>query len=262
MLYRSRIRYSPWISYWLIRLQYELISALKPHDDLLFMNFGYDDSTRVELEARDEVHRYSLQLYHHLARQIEWSDRNVLEVSCGRGGGASYIMRYFKPSSYLGVDISAVGLDFCRYHHRIPGLTFQHANAEELPFADASFDTVINVEASLYYPNLVRFLQGVKRVLKPGGYFLYTDLRFQEEECAWIERVADMGLKVIHQQDITENVLKGLALDRERRIYVVDRYVPFPLRKQFYALIGLRPEAVRDLPQLPNRRYWSFILQK
>lgn len=262
MLHRSRIRYFPLVSRWLVRLQYELISALKPHDDLLFMNFGYADSNPILLDPQDEVHRYPLQLYHHLARQIEWRDTDVLEVSCGRGGGASFIMRYFKPRTYLGVDISAGGLEFSRSHHQLPGLTFAHANAEELPFAEHSFDTVINIEASLYYSNLNRFLQHVKRILKPGGHFLYTDLRFKEEQDGWINQIRAMGLNMIQMEDITENVLIALELDRERRIHVVNKHVPSPLRKKFYFMIGLQPEAVQDIPRLPNRRYWSFILQK
>lgn len=226
------------------------------------MNFGYADSEPIPLEPHDEIHRYPLQLYHHLARQIEWTNTEALEVSCGRGGGASFIMRYFKPRTYLGVDIAAGGLEFSRSHHTIPGLTFAHATAEEVPFAEHSFDTVINIEASLYYSNLSRFFQHVKRILKPGGHFLYADLRFREEAGAWINQTTSMGLKLIQMENITENVLRALELDRERRIHIVNRHVPSFLRKRFYFMIGLQPQTVKDIPRLPNRQYWSFVLQK
>lgn len=262
MLHRSRIRHFPWVSRWLIRMQYEFVSALKPHDDLTLMNFGYADAHSVWLEPQDETHRYSLQLYHHLARQIEWKDADVLEVSCGRGGGASFIMRYFQPRSYLGVDNSKGGLEFSRKHHRIPGLSFAHANAEELPFDDQTFDIILNVEASLYYSNIEQFFRHVQRLLKPGGYFLYADLRFKEEETDWIRQVKSTGLSIVHMENITQNVLRALELDRARRIDVVNRYVPSLLRKRFYFMIGLPPQPVTDIPHLSDRQYWSFILQK
>lgn len=262
MLNRTHVRHVPFLSRLITRLQYELISALKPQHDVLFMNFGFADTEQVTLEPHDEIHRYPLQLYHHLARQIDWTNADVLEVSSGRGGGASYIVRHFKPRSYLGVDFSARAVKFCRSHHAIPGLAFEHGNAEDLQFADHSFDVVVNVEASLYYPHAHKFFEHVMRVLKPGGHFLYTDLRFAEEEAAWIEHVRSIGLKVIKAQDITDNVLKGLELDRERRIYLINTYAPAALRKQFYFLSGLVPHSPMDTPKLPNRRYWSFVLQK
>lgn len=264
MLNRTHVRHFPFLSRWITRLQYEFISALKPRHDVLFMNFGYDDSGSepIPLEPQDEVNRYPLQLYHHLARHIDWTNADALEVSSGRGGGASYIVRRFKPRSYHGLDLSSRAVAFCRSHHVLPGLTFEHGNAEELQFADGSFDVVVNVEASLYYPHAHKFFEHVRRVLKPGGYFLYTDLRFEEEEAAWIEQVRSIGLKVIKTRDITANVLKGLELDRERRIHLVNANAPAPLRKRFYFMSGLVPLAPLDPPQLPNRRYWSFILQK
>ena len=46
-----------------------------------------------------------------------------------------------------------------------------------LPFPDASFDVVINVESSHCYGHVDRFFAEVARVLRPGGWFLYTDFR-------------------------------------------------------------------------------------
>jgi SAM-dependent methyltransferase len=160
------------------------------------------------------------------------------------------------------VDFSSKAVEFCRSHHAIPGLAFEHGNAEDLKFANQSFDAVVNVEASLYYPRAYQFFEHVRRMLKPGGYFLYTDLRFEEEEKTWLDQVRSIGLKVIKAQDITDNVIKGLELDRERRIYLINTYAPALLRKPFYFLTGLKPDSPLDTPQLHNRRYWSFVLQK
>lgn len=256
----------PNLKSWITRIQYEFISTLNMKRDVLFMNFGYSDlhegQAPIPLEPEDELHRYPLQLYHHLAKQVQWTNADALEVSSGRGGGASYIMRRFKPRSYVGVDFSARAIEFCRSHHRFDGLRFEHGNAEDLKFPDESFDIVLNVEASLYYPNLDKFLDHVKRLLRPGGHFLYTDLRYEEKVDEWHKQLKDTGLKLIKEEDITGNVLKGLELDRERRIHLVDTYIPAILREQFYHFAGLKANTPGGNLHLDHRRYWMFVMQK
>lgn len=250
----------------LTRLQYEFISALNLKRDVLFMNFGYtahhEGREPLPLDPEDEIHRYPMQLYHHVAKHADWTNVEALEVSSGRGGGAHFIMRHFKPRSYTGVDFSANAVEFCRRHFDTDGLKFQHGNAEDLTFPDNSFDVVLNVEASLYYPNITKFFEHVKRVLKPNGYFLYTDLRYEEKVAIWHAQLKGMGLKLVKEEDITDNVLKALEMDRERRIHLVNTYVPRILRKQFLHFAGLAPDSPNSLPHLDNRRYWFFVLQK
>ncbi len=256
----------PNIKSWLTRLQYEFLSTLNMKRDVLFMNFGYTSHHQgvepISLEPEYEKHRYSLQLYHHVAKSVDWKNADALEVSSGRGGGAQFIMNYFKPKSYTGVDFSTRAIEFCRNQYDMEGLKFHQGNAEALNFPDNSFDIVINVEASLYYPNITKFFEHVRRILKPNGYFLYTDLRYVEKLESWHAQLKSMGLHVIKEEDITENVLKAMELDREHRIELVNTYIPAILRKQFYHFAGLTPDSINALPHLDNRRYWYFVLQK
>lgn len=267
MLNKLLFHQFPTVKSLLTRLQYEFISALNLKRDVLFMNFGYaahhQGQEPLTLEPDDEIHRYPLQLYHHVARHADWTNADALEVSSGRGGGASFIMRHFKPRSYVGVDFSSKAIEFCRDHHKVEGLRFEHGNAEDLQFPDHSFDIVMNVEASLYYPNIKKFFHHVKRVLKPGGHFLYTDLRYEEKIPEWHAQIKEMGFKVVKEEDITENVLKAMELDRERRIYLVKTYIPHILQKQFFHFAGLDLESPTSVqPHLEKRRYWYFALQK
>ncbi len=101
--------------------------------------------------------RACIQLYHHVATQVELCGKNVLEVSCGHGGGASYLTRTLQPKSYTALDLNPTGINFCRQRHRIEGLNFVQGDAENLPFESNSFDAVINVEASHCYPDLRNF---------------------------------------------------------------------------------------------------------
>ncbi|MBI3165454.1 MAG: class I SAM-dependent methyltransferase [Anaerolineales bacterium] len=266
MLNKALFHRFPNLKSLLTRLQYEFISMLNVRRDLLFMNFGYtahhQGQEPLPLKPEDEIHRYPLQMYYHVAKGVDWTNADALEVSSGRGGGADFIARHFKPRSYTGVDFSWKAIEFCRAHHRLPGLTFVHGNAEDLKFPDESFDIVLNVEASLYYPNLMKFFQHVRRVLRRGGHFVYTDLRYEEKVAEWHSMVEAIGMKVVHREEITENVLKATELDRERRIWLIDHHVPRILRKQFYHMAGLDKDSLESAPHLDKRRYWYFVLQK
>jgi ubiquinone/menaquinone biosynthesis C-methylase UbiE len=51
-------------------------------------------------------------------------------------------------------------------------------NVEDLPYADDSFDTVINTMAFTGYPDGEKAMSELKRVLKPGGKLLLVDFDF------------------------------------------------------------------------------------
>lgn len=60
----------------------------------------------LPLSESDEPNRYCIQLYHQTASQVDLTGKEVLEVSCGAGGGASYIARNLGPASYTGLDLN------------------------------------------------------------------------------------------------------------------------------------------------------------
>jgi SAM-dependent methyltransferase len=206
---------------------YRFLSRRTAADDVLFLNYGYEEDPpmAVPLAASDEPDRYPIQLYHRTATQVDLSGAQVLEVSCGHGGGASYLMRTLHPASYTGLDLNAVGIDFCRKRHSLPGLDFVQGNAESLPFADQSFDAVINVEASHCYPNLAGFLTEVARVLRPGGHFLYTDLRAGEDVARWEATFDQVPMRLLSQSVINAEVMRGLE-NSPRLLGQVTRRLP------------------------------------
>ena len=187
-------------------------------DDVVFFNFGYEEDPpmALPLTAYDEANRYCIQLYHVTASQVDLSGKRVLEVSCGAGGGASYIVRNLGPASYTGLDLNPASIEKCRERHKLPGLDFVQGDAENLPFPDQSFDAVINVEASHQYPHFPRFLEEVARVLRPGGYFLYTDSRRAPVIAKWDAALADAPLRKISERAIDEEAKRGLDANTRR----------------------------------------------
>jgi SAM-dependent methyltransferase len=197
-------------------------------DDLVFINWGYEEDPpmALPLEASDEPDRFGVQLYHRTATQVDLKGKKVLEVSCGHGGGASYLVRTLGPASYTGLDLNAAGVDFCRKRHNLPGLDFVQGNAENLPFADQSFDAVINIEASLNYPRLPRFLAEVARVLRPGGHFLYADVRRRDRIAKWEKELGDAPMRLMSERVIGEQVARALEKNLPRSQEERPRYVP------------------------------------
>jgi SAM-dependent methyltransferase len=194
------------------RYWYRINSRYFSDDNTVFMNWGYEEDPpmALPLTETDEPYRCAIQLYHSVATQVDLTGKRVLEISCGHGGGASYVMRTLGPASYAGLDLNPLGLDFCRKKHQIPGLEFVEGNAEKLPFPDHSFDAVINVEASHCYPRFPQFLREVTRVLRPGGHFLYADVRRRNEIARWEGDLGDTSMRLISERVINEQVARGV----------------------------------------------------
>jgi ubiquinone/menaquinone biosynthesis C-methylase UbiE len=247
-------------------LWYDYFSALDKGARVLGLNYGYawlDGQPPLELEPEEEQDRYQLQMYHYLAGAVPWEGKDALEVGSGRGGGAGYIVRRFRPRSFVGLDLCQNAVDFCSKHYHRPGLSFRQGNAEALPFDDGSFDIVLNVESSLYYPHVLLFLAEVCRVLRGGGYFVYADMRYLEEVPKWREQLKASGLSIQAEQDITPNVVRALTLDIERKRGLIDRHVPGIFKPFFKTFTGLNGLSLsRGKPRIGERVYLSLLLQK
>jgi ubiquinone/menaquinone biosynthesis C-methylase UbiE len=227
------------------RLWYPYLTRRLRNDDVLFLNYAFDaeSSGSIHLSQADEPNRGCIQLYHYVATQAEMHGARVLEVSCGHGGGASYLTRTLRPAEYFGLDLNPEGIRFCRERHQINRLTFIQGDAGRLPFEDASFDVVLNVEASHCYPSFSRFLSEVRRVLRPGGKFLYADFRFESGITEWDTELRASGLREEQSHDIGEEVLRGMERNSDRSAQLIARHLPrflHSLGRDFAGVTGSR----------------------
>ena len=244
------------------KVWYGYISSLDKDGEVTFLNYGYADHNRIELKQEDEDNRYSIQLYNHIADSVRLENLDILEVGCGRGGGASYIARYLAPKSVKGIDLCKKSIDFCKRRYHIEGLSFYHGNALNLPFTDNSFDVVINVESSHRYSDMERFLGEVYRVLSPGGYFLFADLRDKELIEPLRKQLDNCQLKIIKEETITPNVIKALVLANEKKMDVIERLVPRLLHRLTKEFAGTRETALYKSFMKGKKEYLHYILQK
>jgi ubiquinone/menaquinone biosynthesis C-methylase UbiE len=230
-----------------------------------FMNYGYEKlngDPRLQLHATDETDRYCIQLYDHVVNRASLQGKHVLEVGAGRGGGAHYITRYYKPKSYTALDISETSINYCNSHYDLEELSFVRGVAEDLPFEDESFDFLVNVESSRCYKSLDDFYSEVHRVLRPGGQFLYADMNYPKDLDKVTRKLGEAGFKTLHVTDISPNVVAALEKDTERREQLIDQKVPRILRKSFKTFAGTVGTSRYKNFAEGIFQYWSYVLEK
>jgi len=97
------------------------------------------------------------------------SGAKVLDVACGTGNTS--IPAAKSGAEVTGLDIATNLLEQARTRAAQEGLKidFQEGDAEELPFADASFDVVLTMFGAMFAPRPERVAAELLRVCKPGG---------------------------------------------------------------------------------------------
>lgn len=251
------------------RLWYPLLTRLIKNEALVCLNYGYarldsgDAPALPELEASDEPDRPCLQLYHRVAAAVDLAGLRVLEISSGHGGGASYVTRYLKPRTMHGIDRNPAAIQFSRTHHPIDGLTFSRGDALSLDFPDGAFDAVINVEASHCYPDIPRFLGEVRRVLRPGGRFLYADFRQKNPGHDVLRRqIEESGLAIVEEEDISADVVRGMELNHEKYIDLIHRRTPRVLHRLAKRFAGVKGSVIYRELQTGETVYVRYMLRK
>lgn len=194
---------------------YALMLRLAPVEHFALMNWGLAPPTHACATTAAEPLQANLYLQLAALQGIVRTDR-VLEVGSGRGGGAAVLSKCMCPSEYVGVDLNAaqVAAAQAQLSSAEPcPLRFAEGDAENLPFADGHFDVVVNVESSHTYPHFPRFVNEVRRVLRPNGTFLVADFREVDpmvQMRAELEAIFGPPFKV---EDISMRVASALQQD-------------------------------------------------
>jgi ubiquinone/menaquinone biosynthesis C-methylase UbiE len=97
------------------------------------------------------------------------SNQRVLDVAAGNGNATLAAARRF--ADVVSTDYVGALLERGRERadaERLP-VTFQEADAENLPFADASFDVVLSTFGVMFTPNQEQAARELVRVCRPGG---------------------------------------------------------------------------------------------
>ncbi|MEP7765029.1 methyltransferase domain-containing protein [Sanguibacter sp. 25GB23B1] len=103
---------------------------------------------------------------------------SILDVGCGPGTVTVDLARIVGPGHVTGVDAATSILDSARELAAASGLdnvSFEHANAYQLPFADDSFDVVHAHQLLQHLSDPIAAITEMRRVTKPGGIVAARD---------------------------------------------------------------------------------------
>lgn len=96
----------------------------------------------------------------------------VLDAGCGTGYGTYELSKFAK--KVTGIDISEQAIDFCKNNYAQPNIEFLTMDFRTMDFKTSSFDCVVSFEILEHIVEQEKFLEEVKRVLKPGGKLIIS----------------------------------------------------------------------------------------
>lgn len=120
----------------------------------------------AEIEAaKDRLEPY----VHDFAEFPRWRGLDVLEIGCGLGTDT---VRFARAGAHVSaVDLTDTAVELTRRRLAAESLdgSVRQADAEDLPFADASFDLVYSWGVLHHTPDTARAVREAARVLREGG---------------------------------------------------------------------------------------------
>jgi len=156
-------------------------------------------------------------------------DSHVLEVASGSGGPSLYLARTIG-CRVTGIDANESGVSTAAEMAAREGVAqrvrFSVADANAvLPFGEGTFDALLCIDSMNHFPSRVAVFQEWLRILRPGGRALFTDpvvitgpvtndeLAHRSSVGLFLfvppgvndRMIAEAGLRLIRQEDVTEN---------------------------------------------------------
>lgn len=100
----------------------------------------------------------------------------VLEIAAGTGVVTRALAPRLAPgASYVVTDLNQPMLDYAASRQTPDSrITWRQADAMALPFEDAAFDLVCCQFGAMFFPNRASAYREARRVLRPGGRFLFN----------------------------------------------------------------------------------------
>jgi SAM-dependent methyltransferase len=185
----------------------------------------------------DDLDAYRFDKLHYLPLLVDFgglAGQSLLEVGCGIG---TDLVRFARGGARVtGVDLSQTAIELARQNLTLHGLTpveLRVANAESLPYPDASFDHVYGHGVIQYAADPFRLIHECHRVLKPGG----TGVFMVYNRVSWLNALSKVMKVALEHEDAP--VLRKYSIAEFRALlspFPEVRIVPerFPVRSRLH----------------------------
>jgi SAM-dependent methyltransferase len=194
-----------------------------------------DNLTEKDIAAIGEFHVRGRDATTEVATLVQLIESDtVLDVGCGVGGPSRHIATEYG-CHVTGIDLTEAYCQVAEMLAELTGLkdkvSFQHGDALDLPFEDATFDVVWTQHASMNISDRPRLYSEMYRVLKPGGRLAIYDviagdgepLHFPvpwaaKQSISFLLNAEDLravlehtGFEVVTWRNVTESTLEWMA---------------------------------------------------
>lgn len=225
-----------------------------------FMNLGYESENPITINPEDQVDSSHINLYYEILQGTSLADKTVLEVGCGRGGGAYYYTKYHQPKAYTGIDLSKENITICNKQNEFDNCNFKEADAESFSFNNI-FDVIINLESSHCYRSKKAFFNNVQQSLKTDGTFIYADIRKSDKGTTIEQELEAAGFIIKHKKEITKGVVKAIDEHSAARFPFTHKY-PYLVPKTIKNINVSQHSDTYNKLKSGAVSYWSYILKK
>jgi ubiquinone/menaquinone biosynthesis C-methylase UbiE len=185
----------------------------------------------------DDLDEYRFDKLRYLPELVDFGGfkgETLLEVGCGIG---TDLVRFARGGALVtGVDLSKTAIDLAAKNFELHGLTpveLRVANAEALPYPDASFDHVYGHGVIQYTRDPAKLVRECHRVLKPGG----TAIFMVYNRISWLNALSKVMKVALEHEDAP--CLRKLSIGEFRALlapFADARIVPerFPVKSRLH----------------------------
>lgn len=147
---------------------------------------------------------------------------DVLDIASGEGYGSAILAQ--EARSVLGVDIDPDSVEHASATYATKNIAFRAGSCDAIPAADASFDVVVSFETIEHVEGQERFLDEVRRVLRPGGLFVCSTPDparyrvgsppnpFHRRELSRNEFETLIATRFLHRQTLGQKLVSGSVI--------------------------------------------------
>jgi ubiquinone/menaquinone biosynthesis C-methylase UbiE len=132
---------------------------------------------------------------------------HILETAAGTGIVTRALSESVPQAQIVATDINPAVLEFAARKLDSDRVTFQPANAQELPFAEGSFDLVVCAFGVMFFPDKVRASSEARRVLRSGGRYVLVS--FDRLELNPVPKAAEAAVASLFQDDPPRYMERG-----------------------------------------------------